>query len=124
MRRSIFAGLILSITAIVFVAWNSTSLATSTGQRTLSPSVNSYNAVNEFALTQGGTTGIWAYGYTPAATDNTFTPMDAPSTITDCGPPLDVWRRNPGPVHYNPVIARNPGATFSGCGVDRFPSDT
>ncbi len=51
-----------------------------------------YNARNEFALTQGGTSGVWRYGYTANDASNTFVPYSLNYTTTDCGAPADVWR--------------------------------
>jgi hypothetical protein len=44
-----------------------------------------YNARNEFALTQGGTTGVWRYGYSASQTDNAFTEFTANDTVNACG---------------------------------------
>jgi hypothetical protein len=50
-----------------------------------------YNARDEFALSQGGTTGVWSYGYTNGPTSNAFSLHTQTSVAGTCGAPLNYW---------------------------------
>lgn len=71
-----------------------------------------FNARDEFALTQGGTSGVWNYGFSNSATDNTFNALPQTRTTTPCGGdnPIEEWYRTGEPFDL-PSIRRNAGAT-------------
>ena len=50
-----------------------------------------YNARSEFSLTQGGTSGVWRYGYSASPTDNAFTEFTVSDTIALCGGNFERW---------------------------------
>jgi hypothetical protein len=50
-----------------------------------------YNARNEFALTQGGTSGVWRYGSTANDASNAFVPYSLTNIPTECGAPAERW---------------------------------
>ncbi len=53
--------------------------------------VTEYNARNEFALTQGGTSGVWNYGFTANDASNAFLPFTQTVTNTCGGSPAEGW---------------------------------
>lgn len=77
--------------------------------------ISEYNARNEFSLTQGGTTGVWNYGYSTSDTDNTFTQFTQTRTNISCGGSNyeDWYRPNDEPFDL-PLLRRNPGTVPCG----------
>ncbi|MBS1794234.1 MAG: carboxypeptidase regulatory-like domain-containing protein [Acidobacteria bacterium] len=66
---------------------------------------NEYNARREFALVQGGASGVWFYGYTANDASNAFVPYSLTDNAIDCGSPADVWRFSTG-GDTTPVLVR------------------
>lgn len=71
-----------------------------------------WNPANEFSLTQGGTTGVWNYGYSTSDVDNTlnlFNPGPDTTTSGGCnGGMFQTWRINnadqiPAISHHTPA---------------------
>ena len=69
--------------------------------------VTEYNARNEFALTQGGTSGVWNYGYSASDTDNTFNLFTATRTSVQCGSATFEDWYTPSSGDGTPVLSRN-----------------
>ena len=90
----------------LFIAILFSSLLTSVGFG------QEYNARNEFAITQGGTNGLWRYGYSASQVDNSFTEFVANDTLSACGGQFLRWLvSNPDTVPQ--IAAHNLGATCS-----------
>ena len=73
-----------------------------------------YNPRDEFALTQGGTNGLWNYGYSTSDADNTLNlfneATDADTISSGCTSPFERWRI--ANAETIPQIARhNPAVT-------------
>lgn len=119
MKRSNYmvSGLLLSAFIAGLLIWNS-SAETASAQKNAElgsvVTVGEYNARDEFSLTQGGSNGLWNYGYSASDTDNTltlFVPATDTDTIPGCnGGNFERWRiNNPDTI---PQIARhNPALT-------------
>lgn len=50
-----------------------------------------YNARNEFSLVQGGTNGLWRYGYSASQSNNAFTEFVTADTIPICSGQFSRW---------------------------------
>ncbi len=68
-----------------------------------------FNARDEFALNQGGTTGVWRYGYSASDTDHTFTQYVRNDIVGACSDTFERWF-DPNTGDFTPQIARNTGA--------------
>ena len=75
----------VSLRSVVRTPLVAVVLLTLTGWQNARAEAQTYNATNEFALTQGGTTGVWSYGHTASDTDNTFTAFTVSETDPGCG---------------------------------------
>lgn len=69
-----------------------------------------YNARDEFSLTQGGTSGVWNYGYSTSDTDNTFNLYANNDTVVNCGSAMFQRWFDPSSGDLTPQIARNTAA--------------
>jgi hypothetical protein len=57
-----------------------------------------YNARDEFALVQGGTSGVWRYGYTASDGSDAFLPFTHLTTAYPGCSPVEGWQRTGGVV--------------------------
>jgi hypothetical protein len=83
---------------------------------TISQPVTTYNARDEFALTQGGTNGFWNYGYSNSDTDNTFNAYVRSEAITPyCGGVAERYFDPTTPMEHrqSPATTGPPSVTTS-----------
>ena len=87
-----------------------------------------YNAVSEFSLTQGGTTGVWSYGYSAygridsRVVNDTFYPFSQRGTDASCGSNFTKWTSPEVEVGI-PVIGRFDSASTVHCNGFNYPPD-
>jgi len=101
MRTKLYLSLILTVLLISGAfAWQPESFfATEDNDKTSKSDTflgaPEYNPRDEFSLTQGGTNGLWNYGYSTSDTDNTltlFNPATDADTIAVCNGSFERWR--------------------------------
>lgn len=96
MKRKSYVLFSLFLTALIsgLTIWNFSATSIS-AQKSDNPGtvgvVTEYNARNEFALTQGGTNGVWRYGYTANDASNVFVQHSTNRTTPECGSPAERW---------------------------------
>ena len=87
-----------------------------------------YNAVSEFALTQGGTTGVWSYGYSEygrfdaRVVNDTFYPFSTPASDPACGSSFTQWT-SPEVEAGVPLLGRFASASTVYCNGFNYPPD-
>lgn len=99
MKRKTYILLSLTLIAMIggLTIWNFSANRVSAQKAEIDENLgvvnvaNEYNARNEFALTQGGTTGVWRYGYTTTDASNTFVSYTLTRSTTACGSPANGW---------------------------------
>ena len=118
-RTYILTSLVLTLLAGAATIWNY-SAATVSAQKSdevenLGVVATEYNARDEFSLTQGGTTGVWNYGYTSGANSNAFIAYPNADTGEICGAGTIFERWTDSSVGVDPGILRNPSTNTYNC---------
>jgi len=99
MKRNtyILLSLILTVTFCALMIWNFSANSVSAQKAETDENLgfvlggSEYNARDEFALTQGGTSGVWRYGYTTSDASNAFVPYSLTAVNTCSGSPANGW---------------------------------
>ncbi len=127
MKRKTYILTSLAIAAVLsgLVFWIAPSKKTVSAQRSgdKNSGVTEYNAVNEFSLVQGGTSGVWRYGFTSAGNVNDFNDYTLNNPAEPCGAGLlQRWFRAGEPFSL-PSIWHVAGNEKLVCFGTEYPAD-